>query len=168
VTLAADPTGGTAVLSGTPPASAVGTYRLTVTATNGVAPNATQAFVLTVAPARPPNTFAVSHVKTGRTTQIAFDVTVLGPGTITAVVTVPAGAVSAAATRKGKPKRLTIAKANVKVKHGATVRIKTRPNTVGRLFAGSAHNKAELSLTVTFKPTGGTARTVTIKHLHLR
>jgi hypothetical protein len=35
-------------LSGTPAAGAVGTYPITITAGNGVTPNATQAFTLTV------------------------------------------------------------------------------------------------------------------------
>jgi hypothetical protein len=39
---------GTATLSGTPAAGSGGTYSLTITAANGVAPNATQSFALTV------------------------------------------------------------------------------------------------------------------------
>ena len=44
----ADNGNGTATLSGTPAAGTVGTYPLTFTATNGVSPNATQNFTLTV------------------------------------------------------------------------------------------------------------------------
>jgi len=40
--------GATGVLSGTPGATTPGTYALTITAQNGVAPNAVQAFTLTV------------------------------------------------------------------------------------------------------------------------
>ena len=39
---------GTATLAGTPAAGTGGTYALTITATNGVAPDATQSFTLTV------------------------------------------------------------------------------------------------------------------------
>ena len=45
---------GTATLSGTPAASTAGTYPLTITAANGVAPNATQSFTLTVAAVQAP------------------------------------------------------------------------------------------------------------------
>ena len=41
---------GTATLAGTPAAGTGGTYPLTITATNGVSPDATQTFTLTVAP----------------------------------------------------------------------------------------------------------------------
>ena len=39
---------GTATLAGTPGAGTAGTYPLTITAANGVTPNATQSFTLTV------------------------------------------------------------------------------------------------------------------------
>ena len=39
---------GTATLSGTPAAGTGGTYPITITASNGVSPNATQSFTLTV------------------------------------------------------------------------------------------------------------------------
>ena len=39
---------GTATLAGTPDAATGGTYALTITATNGVTPDATQSFTLTV------------------------------------------------------------------------------------------------------------------------
>ena len=44
---------GTATLAGTPAAGTGGTYPLTITAANGVAPNATQSFTLTVDAGRP-------------------------------------------------------------------------------------------------------------------
>jgi len=48
---------GTATLAGTPAAGSDGTYALTITAANGVSPNATQAFTLTVEEAgSPPGT----------------------------------------------------------------------------------------------------------------
>ena len=42
---------GTATLSGTPASGAAGSYPLTITASNGVSPDATQSFTLTVSPA---------------------------------------------------------------------------------------------------------------------
>jgi hypothetical protein len=40
---------GTATLAGTPALHTKGSYPLTITASNGIAPNATQSFILTVA-----------------------------------------------------------------------------------------------------------------------
>ena len=45
---------GTATLAGTPAAGTGGTYPLTITAANGVTPDATQSFTLTVAAAQAP------------------------------------------------------------------------------------------------------------------
>ena len=45
---------GTATLAGTPAAGTGGTYPLTITAANGVLPDATQSFTLTVAAAEAP------------------------------------------------------------------------------------------------------------------
>ena len=46
----ADQGDGTALLSGTPASGSDGTYPITITASNGVSPNATQSFTLTVQP----------------------------------------------------------------------------------------------------------------------
>ena len=51
---------GTATLAGTPAAGTGGTYPLTITAANGVLPDATQSFTLTVDQA-PAITSAASH-----------------------------------------------------------------------------------------------------------
>ena len=51
---------GTATLAGTPAAATGGTYPLTITAANGIAPDATQAFTLTVEQAPSGLTAAVS------------------------------------------------------------------------------------------------------------
>ncbi len=45
---------GTATLAGTPAAGTDGTYPLTITAANGMTPDATQSFTLTVAAAEAP------------------------------------------------------------------------------------------------------------------
>jgi hypothetical protein len=167
---------GNALLSGTPAASAAGTYALTLTASNGISPNATQAFVLTVAPPTenrstksPPNAFSVSGVKTGTTTEITFEVTVPGPGTITAIVTAPPGAGAASVAKKTTPKRVTVATTKVSVKQGGKVKLKTKFLAAGRRLARSKdHRHVELWLIVTYKPTGGKADSHTIKRLHLK
>ena len=59
---------GTATLAGTPAAGTGGTYPLTITATNGVLPDATQSFTLTVnqATQAPAITSAQQHHLHGR------------------------------------------------------------------------------------------------------
>ena len=52
---------GTATLAGTPAAGTGGTYPLTITAANGVVPDATQSFTLTVATQAPAITSAGQH-----------------------------------------------------------------------------------------------------------
>ncbi len=64
VTLA-DNGDGTATLSGTPAAGTGGAYPITITATNGVGPDATQAFTLTVDQA-PAITSGAEHDLHGR------------------------------------------------------------------------------------------------------
>jgi hypothetical protein len=86
----ADNGDGTATLAGTPAAATSGSYPITITAANGVSPDATQHFTLTVSPATSPpaitsagsTTFAVGHAGT-------FTVTTSG---------VPAPALSAASS----------------------------------------------------------------------
>ena len=53
---------GTATLSGTP--TAFGTFPFTITAANGVSPNATQPFTLTVSPTVPPTSPAITSATT--------------------------------------------------------------------------------------------------------
>ena len=83
---------GTATLAGTPALGSDGTYNLTITAANGVTPDATQSFTLTVAAGRPPITSA------GNTTFITgtagtFTVTTTGvpTSTLSETGTLPAG-----------------------------------------------------------------------------
>ena len=78
---------GTGVLSGTPAAGTGGTYKITITAQNGVAPNATQAFTLTVDQAA-----AISSANT-----TTFSVGVAGAFTVTATG-VPAPTISESGT----------------------------------------------------------------------
>ena len=55
-----DNSNGTATLAGTPPAGSAGTYNCTITASNGVPPNAVQGFTLTISNA-PSNTTLASN-----------------------------------------------------------------------------------------------------------
>ncbi|HEX3459434.1 MAG TPA: putative Ig domain-containing protein, partial [Acidimicrobiales bacterium] len=65
---------GTATLSGTPGAGTAGTYPITITASNGISPNASQSFTLTVNPA-PATHFTVS-APASATAGVAFNYTV--------------------------------------------------------------------------------------------
>ncbi|MCW2595828.1 MAG: Ig family protein, partial [Jatrophihabitans sp.] len=68
-----DNSDGTATLSGTPAVGQGGVYPITITAANGVAPNATQSFVLTVN--EPSKITSVDHVTFAKGTLGAFTVT---------------------------------------------------------------------------------------------
>ena len=82
---------GTAKLSGTPAAGSAGTYNLAITAQNGVSPNATQNFALTVNQAPLFTSTASATVPKG--TPLSFTVTTSGfpVPTITRSGTLPAG-----------------------------------------------------------------------------
>ena len=69
---------GMATLAGTPVAGSAGTYPITITASKGIAPNATQSFTLTVTPAPHPTVSSVSPNK-GPTTGGA-PITITGTG----------------------------------------------------------------------------------------
>ena len=85
---------GTATLAGTPAAGTSGTYSITITAANGVSPNATQSFTLTVnaAPTAPAITTGTSATFTVGTAG-SFPVTTTGNPTaaITESGTLPSG-----------------------------------------------------------------------------
>lgn len=70
------------LLSGTPAAGTQGSYPITITATNGIAPDATQSFTLTVNPAAVIPSFAVSNASAAEgdtgTTNFTFTVTKTG------------------------------------------------------------------------------------------
>ena len=68
---------GTATLAGTPAAGTGGTYALTITAANGVAPDATQSFTLTVGPRPRPSPAPTSTTFTAGTAG-TFTVTTTG------------------------------------------------------------------------------------------
>ena len=82
---------GTAKLSGTPAAGSAGTYNLAITAQNGVSPNATQNFALTVNQA--PLFTSAASVTVPKGTPLSFTVTTSGfpIPTITRSGTLPAG-----------------------------------------------------------------------------
>ncbi|MEO9261548.1 MAG: putative Ig domain-containing protein, partial [Jatrophihabitantaceae bacterium] len=64
---------GTATIAGTPAAGTGGSYSLTITASNGVAPNASQPFTLTVN--EPPKITSVNHATFGINSPASFTVT---------------------------------------------------------------------------------------------
>ena len=69
---------GTATLAGTPNVGSDGTYVLTITATNGVAPDAIQTFTLTVAAAQAPTITSASNTTFTTGTLGTFTVTTTG------------------------------------------------------------------------------------------
>jgi len=84
---------GTATVAGTPNAGSGGVYTITVTASNGVVPDATQSFTLTVN--EPPHITSADHATFARGVADTFTVTTAGgqPGaiTLTETGTLPAG-----------------------------------------------------------------------------
>jgi hypothetical protein len=83
---------GTAKIAGTPAAGTGGSYPLTITAANGISPNATQTLTLTVPQAPAFTSPATATFTVG--TAGSFTVTTVGPPTVTAITqtgTVPAG-----------------------------------------------------------------------------
>ena len=82
---------GTATLSGTPAAGTGGSYPITITAQNGISPNATQSFTLNVAPVLPqaqvlPTSMQFTTIPFGSSTPpqtLSFMVTNIGGGTLT-------------------------------------------------------------------------------------
>ena len=80
---------GTATLSGTPASNSAGSYPLTITANNGITPNATQSFTLTVnsAPIFSSGSSTTFTVGTAGT----FTVTASGSPTFSVVGTLPSG-----------------------------------------------------------------------------
>ena len=76
---------GRATLSGTPAAGTGGTYTFTITATNGVSPDATQTFTLTVVglPAAPSGLRATGR---GRTVSLTWKNNASAPSAATAIL----------------------------------------------------------------------------------
>ena len=74
---------GTATLSGTPAAGTSGTYPLTITANNGVSPNGTQSFTLTVNPASVAVGISTTSPLTAATLSTAYSVNVTATGGVT-------------------------------------------------------------------------------------
>lgn len=70
---------GTAAIAGTPAPGTVGSYPITLTATNGVGPDATQAFTLTVIKAATTTTLAVSPSATQFGRPVTLTATVASP-----------------------------------------------------------------------------------------
>ena len=134
---------GTAIISGTPTARSLGTHQLTVHAANGIPPDATQSLALTVRAAgssRPDNHFTVTNVNRGRGGALAFLATVPGAGAIDIVVSAPRGG--------------RLAHKHVKVRSAGGVRLR---------LSAPATLPSSVTLSVTFTPSGGSARTIRIR-----
>ncbi len=88
---------GTATLSGTPPSGSGGTYQFTITASNGVSPNITQTFVLTVSRRTPVMTLRASSARIIAGQAVSLSATVgagTGGGTPTGTVSFSDGPIS--------------------------------------------------------------------------
>jgi hypothetical protein len=77
---------GTATIAGTPAAGTNGSFPITITASNGTAPNATQNFTLTVNAAAPPPPPASTVIVTSANPQGFRTIATAGTGTVTFVV----------------------------------------------------------------------------------
>ena len=96
---------GTATLAGTPAAGTGGSYPLTIAATNGVSPNASQSFTLVVGTA--PAITSADAVTAPLGSPMTFHVTATGDPTptITASGVLPKGVTFSAGTLSGTPKQ---------------------------------------------------------------
>ena len=116
---------GQATLTGTPAAGTGGTYNLVATASNGVMPNSTQNFVLTVNQA--PAITSANNSSTAINSGFSFDVTTTGfpVATITTSGTLPAGVAltdhgDGTATLSGTPTQSGTFNFNILASNGVT------------------------------------------------
>jgi hypothetical protein len=146
---------GTAVISGTPGAGSAGSHVLTVTASNGVSPAAAQRFTLNVVREKTPvdNHFTVTNVSVGKHGGTHFLATVDAAGSITAVLT---------AHRHG-----VVGRKHIKIRREGSDRVRLSPNKAGHRLFRHSPSKLSLALSVTFKPKGGSPRTIHVRGLHL-
>ena len=71
---------GSALLSGTPASGSAGTYPITITASNGIAPDATQSFTLTVLPLGITTTSLLSGSVYSKTNKVLYSATLAASG----------------------------------------------------------------------------------------
>ncbi len=141
---------GTATLSGTPAASAGGTYMVTLTASNGLAAAVTQSFVLTVTQAPAITSASTASVSSGA----VFSFTVSATGTPTPTLTHTGALPPGITFTAGASGTATLAGVATSAAHGAYPITFTAKNAAGTASQG-------FTLTVTAAPAISSAATVT-------
>jgi uncharacterized repeat protein (TIGR01451 family) len=102
----------------------------------------------------PSNAFTVAHVKVQKTGVAQFDITIHAPGIVSAVTTVTKIAV--------------FGQTRVRARGAGTVRINVSPGKAGRKLLKRRHVKLRVRLVVSFTPTLGAARKLSVRGLNLR
>jgi hypothetical protein len=102
----------------------------------------------------PSNAFTVAHVKVQKTGVAQFDITIHAPGIISAVTTVP--------------KISVFGQTRVRAGRAGTVRVKVTPGAAGRKLLKRRHVKLRVQLVVSFTPTLGAARKLSVRGLNLK
>jgi uncharacterized repeat protein (TIGR01451 family) len=133
---------------------AVGVHTLTVTARSSDGFTATRTITYRVLPN---NHFTVSHVKADVNGVVTFQVSVPGAGTLAVSDTASVGHATDAIGAT------SFASASLHAHHAETVTVKLKPGSSGRRFLVAHPGHVLLRLTVTFTPSGGVARTVTVR-----
>jgi LPXTG-site transpeptidase (sortase) family protein len=140
---------GTATLAGTPGAGTNGSYPFTITANNGVAPNATQGFTLTVDLAATTTTITSDlpdPSAVGQAISVTFTVTSAGPGTPSGNVTVTDGVDSCSADAVVGTCSLTLTTAGART---LTASYAGNSSFDGSVSAGVSHTVDQAGTTTT-------------------
>ncbi len=122
---------GSATISGTPTEAAAGSYALTITAQNGVPPNATQNFTLTVQPtiglASPQSYVNFSNVNVGSSNTMTLNFAIASAVTLDAPIVLTEGSSNLDFTLSGTPTCTGSQDANTK----CTVTVQFAPTAAG-------------------------------------
>jgi hypothetical protein len=161
---------GTATLAGTPAARTAGTYPLSITASNAVAPNATQSFSLVVKGATSSGTPGITGGGSGGSATASSSGLVMVPGVSVACPAGSAGCtiavtvttiVTTKSHKKTKRHTVTIGSARFKIAGGHTARIALHLTKAGlHLLTTKRRLKVTAKITVT-NQTGKRSTTIT-------
>ena len=138
---------GTASLSGTPAAGSMGTYTIQILAHNGVTPDATQAFTLTVQPAAPALTLATSSNPSASGANVTFTVTLANAVSPSGNVSLCADATTTNAACSGGTLLCTVPVSGSQAVC-STSTLASGTHAISAYFAGDANNGAATSGTL--------------------